>query len=157
MVDESKCLDIPIWEFSIILDHLPFLTGYKPILRLLLVHRNQAIWRWYPWFWRLSFERCWRSLFSEYCVRPRIVFYNVASEYNSTFAFLVLWLQFGILQMTDVHQWGKMNFCAFRPCFIDHLWFTSDFWSGPTPESFLVSHILYPLLPLLREFSWLDA
>ena len=45
VVDESKCLDTPIWEFSIICEHLPFLLGYKPILRLLLVHRNQAIWR----------------------------------------------------------------------------------------------------------------
>ena len=26
MVDESKCLDTPIWEFSIICEHLPFLT-----------------------------------------------------------------------------------------------------------------------------------
>ena len=34
--------------------------------------------------------------------------------------FLVRCLQFGILQMTDVHQRGKMNFCALRPCFIDH-------------------------------------
>ena len=45
VVDESKCLDIPVWEFSIICEHLPFLLGYKQILRLLLVHRNQAIWR----------------------------------------------------------------------------------------------------------------
>ena len=30
-------------EFSIICEHLPFSLGYKPILRLLLVHRNQAI------------------------------------------------------------------------------------------------------------------
>ena len=36
---------IPIWEFSIILEHLPFLHGYKQILSLLLVHRNLAIWR----------------------------------------------------------------------------------------------------------------
>ena len=41
---------------SIICEHLPFSLGYKPILRLLLVHRNLAIWRWYPWSWRLSFE-----------------------------------------------------------------------------------------------------
>ena len=27
-VDESKCLDIPIWEFSIICEHLPFLPGF---------------------------------------------------------------------------------------------------------------------------------
>ena len=26
MVDESKCLDIPIFEFSIIWEHLPFFT-----------------------------------------------------------------------------------------------------------------------------------
>ena len=45
VVDESKCLDTPILEFSIICEHLAFLLGYKPILHLLLVHRNQAIWR----------------------------------------------------------------------------------------------------------------
>ena len=46
VVDESKCLDTPILEFSIICEHLPFLLGYKQILRLLLVHRNPAVWRW---------------------------------------------------------------------------------------------------------------
>ena len=45
VVNESKCLDTPILEFSIICEHLPFLLGYKLILRLLLVHRNLAIWR----------------------------------------------------------------------------------------------------------------
>ena len=45
VVDESKCLDTPILEFSIICEHLPFLLGFKLILRLLLVHRNPAIWR----------------------------------------------------------------------------------------------------------------
>ena len=45
VVDESKCLDTPILEFFIICDHIPFSLGYKLILRLLLVHRNQAIWR----------------------------------------------------------------------------------------------------------------
>ena len=34
--DESICLD-PIWEFSIILEHLPCLPEYKQILRQLLV------------------------------------------------------------------------------------------------------------------------
>ena len=50
LADVSKYLDILTLEFSIILEHLPFLLGYKPILRLLLVHRNPAIWRWYPLF-----------------------------------------------------------------------------------------------------------
>ena len=49
LVDVSKCLDTPILEFSITSVHLPFLPGYKQILRPLLVHRNPAIWRWYPW------------------------------------------------------------------------------------------------------------
>ena len=40
MADESKHLDNPIWEFSIICELPPFLSGYKLILRLLLVHRN---------------------------------------------------------------------------------------------------------------------
>ena len=28
VVDESKCLDIPIWELSIIFEHFPFLPGF---------------------------------------------------------------------------------------------------------------------------------
>ena len=43
MVDESKCLDIPILEFSVIWVHPSFfLPGYKQILRQLLVLRIQA-------------------------------------------------------------------------------------------------------------------
>ena len=42
--------------------------------------------------------RCWRSLFSEYCTRTRIIFYNITAEHNSTFVFLVLWLQFSIFR-----------------------------------------------------------
>ena len=42
VVDESKCLDIPILEFSLILEHPPFLPECKQILRQLLVLRNQA-------------------------------------------------------------------------------------------------------------------
>ena len=45
VVDESMCLDVPIWEFSVRMVHLPFRPGKKQILRQLLVHRNQAIWR----------------------------------------------------------------------------------------------------------------
>ena len=56
VVDGSKCLDIPMLDLSRIWEHLPFLPGYKQVLRLLLVHRNLAIWKWYPWFGRLSFE-----------------------------------------------------------------------------------------------------
>ena len=79
---------------------------------------------------------CWWTLFGEFCIRSRIIFHNIASQYNSTFVFLVLCLQFGILQMTDVHQWSKMNFSALRPCFIDHLLFTSDFCQVPRQNLF---------------------
>ena len=44
VADESKCLDTPILEFSINLEHLPFLLGYEQILRLLFVHRKLVIW-----------------------------------------------------------------------------------------------------------------
>ena len=43
VVDESKCLDIPILECSIILEHLPFLPGYKQILHPLLDLRTLVV------------------------------------------------------------------------------------------------------------------
>ena len=45
VVDESKCLDIPILEFSVIWGHPPFLPKYEQILRQLLVLRNLAVWK----------------------------------------------------------------------------------------------------------------
>ena len=35
------------------------------------------------------------------------------------------------LEMTQVHQWRKMNFSTFIPCFIDHFFFVSDFRQTP--------------------------
>ena len=49
------CLDIPILEFSVILEHLPFWPGFKQILRQLLVLRTLAVWIWYPWLLLPSF------------------------------------------------------------------------------------------------------
>ena len=100
---------------------------------------------------------CWWSLLCKNCVGARIIFYNVTSEYNSAVVFLVLRLQFGILQMTDVHQWGKMNFCALRPCFIDHLFFCFWLSSGSTPKFFSKISHLFPLPPSHAEFSMLQA
>ena len=46
---------------------------------------------WKPWYNVHDFCGChlgrWWFMFSEYCIRPWIVFYNITSEYNSTFAF----------------------------------------------------------------------
>ena len=104
VVDESKCLDTPTLESLLICEHLPFLLGYKPILRLLLVHRNRGIWRWYLSMILAAVHlRCWRSLFSEYCVRTWIVFCNITSGYNSTFVLSVLCLKLSIFQVTCVH------------------------------------------------------
>ena len=75
--------------------------------------------------------RCWRSLFSEYCIRTWVIFYNKSAKYNSTLKFLVLCLQFSIFQMTYGHEWWKMNCSARRPCFIDHLFLTFDFCQVP--------------------------
>ena len=45
VVDESKCLDIPsLGIFNKFVKHLPFLPGYKQILRQLLFLRNLAVW-----------------------------------------------------------------------------------------------------------------
>ena len=95
---------------------------------------------------------CWWPLFSEYCIRSRIIFYNVASENISTLEFLVSCLHFVIFQMTYVHQWCKMNFCALRPCFIDQLWFTSDFRQVPRRYIFKFLPFLITLF-LLRVSS----
>ena len=75
--------------------------------------------------------RCWRSLFSEYCIRPWVVFYNITAEHNSTLVFLVLCHQFSILHMIYIHSWCKMNCSARRSCFIDHLFLTFDFRQIP--------------------------
>ena len=135
VVDISKSLDIPILEFSIICEHLPLSLGYKLILRLLLVHRNQAIWSNIHDLGGCHL-RCWWSWFKEHCVRSRINFYNITAENNSTIVFMVFCLQFIIFHMKDVHLWWKMNFFARHPCFIDHLFLTFDFRQVPRRNFF---------------------
>ena len=44
-----------LWNFEHRWCIFHFILDVKQILRLLLVLRNLAIWRWYPWSWRLSF------------------------------------------------------------------------------------------------------
>ena len=198
VVDESICLDIPIWECSMIWEHVPILPGCKQILRPLLVHRNPAIQRWYPWFlplsfvmlmilvqwilhkirldlpyWSMIWDNCalvdvskylgiqtldfsmtlvhlpfwpaykrilagtsWKSGFHvhDFCgchLGRRNMFYNVTSEYGSTFIFLKFWFQLRIPKMTQIHQWRDMNFSSLIPCFIDHLFLGSDFRQLP--------------------------
>ena len=68
----------------------------------------------------------WWSLFSEHCIRTRIIFYNVTSEYHPAFVLSILVFQLRILNMTEIHQCRKMNFSSLIPCFIDHLIIVSD-------------------------------
>ena len=49
--------------------------------------------------------------------------------------FLVLCIQFGILQMRDVHQWCEVYFSTFFSCFINHV-SVSDFWFVPRRNLF---------------------
>ena len=70
----------------------------------------------------------WRSLFSARCVRTWIIFYNVTSEYNSTFVFLTSRVQLRVLKMISIRQRREMNFSSLIPCF--RLWS-----SGSLPAS----------------------
>ena len=59
-------------------------------------------------------------------------------------------------KMTDVHQWGGMNFCALRPCFINHLFLASDFVSCHA-GTFSIFPIISPLPPLHPVILMLEA
>ena len=142
VVNESKCLDIPIWEFSIILEHLPFSLGYQQILRLLLVHRNQAIWIWYPWFWRLSFEMLMNLV-------PWILRKTLSRLLQNRHGIqLDLWF---VGALPPIQQFSndrcpsvKQNELL-RPSSLLHRSPLSYFWlsSGPTPESFPVHPLFF--------------
>ena len=156
VVDESKCLDIPILEFSIIFEHLPFYLGKS---RYCVSCLSCATWQsendihdfYCCHLW------CWWSLFGEYCIRFIIISHNIASEYTSTFVFLALCLQFGILQK-DRCRSVKQNELR-RPTSLLHRSPLCYFWflSNPTLKSFQVSPILYPLLLVLRVSTMLAA
>ena len=96
-----------------------------------------------------------RSLFSENCVRTTIIFYHVTSEYDSTFVFLLLRFQLRILEMTEIHQWRKMNFSALFPCFIDHFFLVSYFRQVPCLDFLQFFPFFLHCLPLHLEFFML--
>ena len=102
VVDESKCLDIPIWEFSIILEHFPFFLGISTYCISCL---SCAPWQSGDDIHDFCCRHlwCWWSLFCKYCIRSRVIFHDVVSGVlldNSNF--WCFCLQFSIFQMTDV-------------------------------------------------------
>ena len=101
--------------------------------------------------------RCWRSLFSEHCIRTRVVFYNITAENNSTFVLLVLCLQFSIFP-NDICPSVRRNELL-RPSSWLHRSPLSYFWisSGSTPKFSPNFSIPCPLLPFAAGISWLEA
>ena len=103
VVDESKCLDIPILEFSTIVEHLPFWPGCKQMLHQLLVlgHPGRldimsmtfaaVIWD--------ADDPC--SVNTAY--EPELSFAMYPRSTTLPLFFLKLWLQLRILEMTEVH------------------------------------------------------
>ena len=111
VVDESTCLDIPILEFSIILEHLPFLPGYKQRLRLLLVLRNPAVWRWYPWLLLLSSVML--MILVQWILHKNL---NHLWQYHlgvQLYVFLVPCLQFSIFKWQMSTSAAKWTFAPF--------------------------------------------
>ena len=58
--------------------------------------------------------------------------------------------------MTCAHQWGKMNCSAFRPCFIDHIFLTSDFRQVPRRNLFQFFPFLVHCCLCCRNFHGLS-
>ena len=156
VVDESKCLDIPIWESSIILEHLPFWPGYKQILRPLLVLRTLAVWIRCPWLSLLSFEML--------MILVQWILHKIQNHLSQCHLGAQLDLEIlGALppirhSSNDRSPSVRQNE-VFCPSSLLHRSPLIYFWllSDPTPETFHVSPIIYPLLLLLRESAWLEA
>ena len=91
VADVSKYLNLPIFEFSAISEHLPFLLGCKKMLHQLLVLRILVTLKIFHYFCG-SHLRWWWSLFCEHCIRAWIVINNITSKCNSTFILLVFLL-----------------------------------------------------------------
>ena len=106
MVDESKCLDIPIWDFSIFI-------GASSIFTWVLADTASAACPAHPGNLDMMYIYIFLTFAAVICDADDPCSVNAASDpessfthskYDSTFVFLVLCLQFGILQMTSVHQ-----------------------------------------------------
>ena len=130
----------------------PFLLGYKQILRLPLVHRNLAIWRWYPWSWRLSFEML--MILVRWILHKtlnRLFQYHLGVQLDlCTFGALPPIQHFS----DDRCPLMKKNELL-RPTSLLHRSPVSYFWlwSSSTPKFSPIFPIPCPLLLLLLEFS----
>ena len=144
-----------VWELSIILEHLPFLPGYKEILRQLLVLRNLEVWIWYPWLLLQSFEKLmilvqWilrKTPESSFTISPRsttqpLYFWCFAS--NSAFFRWHMSINDAKWTVAPVVLASSITFLLLT--FVKF-----------HAEIFSIFPIPCPLRPLLQEFSWLEA
>ena len=156
VVDESKCLDIPIWEFSIILVHLLILTCVKEDTASAACPAQPG-----------SLEMISMTFAAVICDAEDPCSVNTAWDPESSLQYHLgaqLYLNiFGVLppirhSSNDRCPSVKQNELM-RPSSLLHLSPPSYFWlsSGSTPGSFQLFPIPCPLLLLLREFSWLGA
>ena len=136
----------------------PFWFSKKINITLsLLVHRNPAIWRWYPWFWPLSFEML--KILVQWILHKILNRFFTISP-RSTTRPLYFWCfasQFSIFQMTYVPSVMQNELLRRRPCFIDHLLFLLQTCQFPRPKISPIFPIPCPPLLLLLEFLKLEA
>ena len=101
---------------------------------------------WKPWFYVHylcgSHLWCWRLLLCEYCLRARIVFHKVTSEYDQAFVFLRFRLWLRSLVMTDIHQRSKMDRSLLFLCHLDDLSFALYFNHGKCWQLIELLHFL---------------
>ena len=156
VVDESNCVNTPILEFLTISEYLPFFLGCWLILRQLLVLRNQAVWRWYPWFWRLSFVML--KILVQWILH-KILNHLSQCRLEAQLDLCIFWcFASNSAFSNDICPSVRRN-ALLRPSSLLHRSPLSYFWrsSGSTPKFSPIFPIPCPLLPLLREFSWLEA
>ena len=108
--------------------------------------------------------RCWRSLFSEYCIRPWIVFYNITRAYNCIFGALPpiqhfssekcpLMMQNELLRPTsllhrsllssDFRQVPRRNFIQFFPFLVHCCFRCRNFHSLRHKNKFVILVLLW--------------
>ena len=70
--------------------------------------------------WRRRFLLC------EYSISVWVIFYNVITEFHTSFVLLKFLLQLSIFQVTHVHHWSKVDFSFVSLCLQDDLFLASD-------------------------------
>ena len=88
------------------------------------------------------------AMFCKNCGGSRVVYYNVITEHDSAFEYFWFWFKLRVLEVTYVHQCGKVDFLFVSLCLDNNLFLTLDFFQFPCWNRFE----FFPFLPLsVRE------